>query len=142
MQLRDGAGHRRVLAFKAREMRGAFLRVRVEEYLYVMIRERREQVLLARGEREVEAAIYPPEADGDAPSRRSARGREQQDEAFHSGIVGSAIVRRKTMDPRGVLSSRISFDCFAALRVSLISIARLTAFIRLANMSSKSMMMV
>ena len=46
------------------------------------------------------------------------------------------------MDPRGVLSSRISFDCFVALRVSLISIAKLIAFIRLANMSSTIMMKV
>ena len=50
-------------------MRGALLRVRVEEELYVVIRKRFEQVLLDRGEREVEAAIYTPEADGDAPSR-------------------------------------------------------------------------
>jgi len=69
LQFRDGPGHRRHLALKAREMRGAFLRVRVEEELYVVIRERREQVPLDRGEREVEAAIYTPEADGDAPSR-------------------------------------------------------------------------
>ena len=50
----------------------------------------------------------------------------------------SAIVRRNTMDPRGVLSSGI--ERFATLRVSLMSIAKLTAFIRLANMSSRSMM--
>ena len=55
-------------------------------------------------------------------------------------IGGSVIVRRKTMDPRGVFSSGI--ERFAAVRVSLMSIAKLTAFIRLANMSSKSMMMV
>ena len=61
--------YRRHLALKAREVRGSSLRVRVEEELYIMISKRREQVLLDRGEREVEAAIYPPEADGDAPSR-------------------------------------------------------------------------
>ena len=48
--------------------------------------------------------------------------------------------RRNIMDPRGVLSSGI--ERFALLRVSSISIARLTAFIRLANMSSRSMMTV
>ena len=61
--------YRRHLALKAREVRGSSLRVRVEEELYVVIRERREQVPLDRGEREVEAAIYPPKADGDASSR-------------------------------------------------------------------------
>ena len=43
------------------------------------------------------------------------------------------------IDPRGVLNSGI--ERFA-LRVSLISIAKLIAFIRLANMSSTSMMVV
>jgi len=36
-----------------------------------MIRERREQVLLDRGEREVQRAVDAPEADGDASSESS-----------------------------------------------------------------------
>ena len=68
-----------------------------------MVRERRGQVLFYRGEREVQAAVDAPEAHGDAALRR--RRDREQDEAFHSRMGGKLVGVRKTMLPRGVVSS-------------------------------------
>ena len=94
----------------------------------------------AAGEERV-CRILPARRRRKAERVRHELGAVVEREARVSGEAAREVGgRRNIMDPRGVLSSGI--ERRFALRVSLMSIARLPAFIRLANMSSRSMMTV
>ena len=109
------------------------------KYPRIRILQARRVEALSEPKSRLTVRVRPPKLVVEERGARLARPPRRRRQLVGPGIK-SAVVRRNSMDPRGVLSSGI--ERRFALRVSLMSIARLPAFIRLANMSSRSMMTV